>query len=351
MKKIWFPQRSKLDSTSSLLKNFMNYLNFPVSKYTIEKDTREHPDYPEKISLATIMQLLEKWGITYKGFRCGVENLKDIASPSILYITEPNSDKAGEFIMFYGLKENTIEYLNTRKGWVLEDLRDFSGKFNRVALSAISIEKGEEDFELKEKEYHAKKIADPDLNNIRIVDDFLTDEECDYIINLAQPLFKKSAVMDNENIIGHGRTSFSAELHVFPNNEILNSIRKKAAELIKMPENHFEFFQCVFYDPNQEYQSHYDTFDEKSERGKKTIEEGGQRKYTMLAYLNEDFEGGGTYFPYVDLFVQPKKRRVVIFNNLDENEKVIKPAFHAGLPVTIGRKYAINIWVRNKSCR
>lgn len=71
----------------------------------------------------------------------------------------------------------------------------------------------------------------------------------------------------------------------------------------------------------------------------------------MLAYLNDDFDGGATYFPNVDILVHPKKKRVVIFNNLDDNGKVIKTAFHAGLPVTKGRKYAVNIWVREKPIR
>ena len=118
-----------------------------------------------------------------------------------------------------------------------------------------------------------------------------------------------------------------------------------------MPENNFEFFQCLYYDPGQEYMNHYDTFDETSERGKKVVQETGQRKYTILAYLNDDFEGGGTYFPNLDLLVQPRKGRVVIFDNLDENGQVLKAAYHAGLPVTTGRKYAVNIWVRNKPMR
>ena len=41
-------------------------------------------------------------------------------------------------------------------------------------------------------------------------------------------------------------------------------------------------------------------------------------------------------------------RAVVI---IDENGKVLNAAFHAGLPVTTGRKYAINMWVRANPCR
>ncbi len=351
MEKKWYPQRNDFDATVALLKNFIHYLNFPVSKFTIEKDVEQHSDFPLNISLATFMMLLEKWGIKHKAFKCPLENLKDIASPSILFISDMNGIKTGSFIMFYSFKNNVVEYLDTRKGWVLEDIEEFGKKFGNVALSVQAINEGEVDFESKEKEYDNIKSTNPELKNIQIVEDFLTDTECEYIISLGKTGFKKSALMAETNIIGEGRTSYSAEFHVFPNDEILNGIRKKASELIKIPESHFEFFQCVSYEPKQEYQNHYDTFDETSERGAKEIATSGQRKYTMLAYLNDDFEGGGTYFPNLDLLVQPKKRSVVIFNNLDEKGNKIKAAFHAGLPVTIGRKYAINIWVRNKPFR
>lgn len=187
----------------------------------------------------------------------------------------------------------------------------------------------------------------PDLKNVTIHDDFLTDDECKYIIDLAETVFEPSKLMGEENFVGFGRNSRTAFL-MFREDKILNGIKKRASELIKLPESHFEFFQCVSYDPGQEYAHHFDTFDENTESGRKEIEEWGQRKYTLLAYLNDDFEGGCTQFPNLNLSVQPKKRSVIVFNNLDENEKVIGEAFHAGLPVTAGRKYAMNIWVRNK---
>jgi prolyl 4-hydroxylase len=182
---------------------------------------------------------------------------------------------------------------------------------------------------------------------LSVYDDFLTDDECKYIIELSEPLFAPSQLMGEENYVGFGRSSRTAFL-VFREDKILNDIRKRASELIKLPESHFEFFQCVSYDPGQEIQHHFDTFDERTESGRKEIESWGQRKYTLLAYLNDDFEGGNTVFPKLDLSVQPKKRSVVVFNNLDENDNVLGEAFHAGLPVITGRKYALNMWVRNK---
>ncbi|MGZ4044596.1 MAG: 2OG-Fe(II) oxygenase [Bacteroidia bacterium] len=350
MEKTWYPQRSELDGAAALLKNFIHYLKFPIAKSTIENDVVKHPDFPD-ISLATYMKLLEKWHIKHKAFKCQIGNLKDIVSPSILYVKE--GDK-GNFVMLHTVNINMIEYLDSRKGWTVEDLEEFSKKFAGVALSAFSLEEQwETDFEKKEQEYEFKRLSNPALKNIRIVDNFLTDGECEYIIKLSTPLFERSMFLyGDKRILDDRRTSFSAELHRHADDKVLLTIRKRASELLNIPENHFEHFQCVSYDKKQEIDHHYDTFDENSEGGRQIIKEGGQRKFTMLAYLNDDFEGGGTFFPDLNYMVNPKKGSVVIFNNLDENDKVLKnAAWHGGLPVTTGRKYAMNMWVRTKPCR
>jgi len=352
MQKPWFPQQNSADSPVALLKNFIYHIQFPVSRSTIEKDTKEYSGYPF-LSFGDMAKILERWGLKSVVYDCKLEQLNEIPIPSILFINEvAGGVKSGVFVLFFGVSGSIVEYLHTRKGWVLEHIDVFEKKWAKAALSLTeATSDGEADFEAKEHAYHKKWSTNPDLKHVQIIDDFLTKEECDYIIYLSKSKFQQSKLMAETNIHGYGRDSFSAELHVFPNDEILNSIRKKAAQLIKMPETHFEFFQCLYYDPGQEYQAHYDTFDESTERGKKVVFEKGQRKYTILAYLNDDFEGGGTYFPNLDLLVHPKKGRIVIFDNLDEKGKPLPASFHAGLPVTTGRKYAVNIWVRNKPCR
>lgn len=351
MEKPWFPQRNNKDAVTSLLKGFIFHLNHPISQVTIEKDVEGHKEFPF-LSNTTISEILERWGIKMVSYKWTKERIAELPPFSILFINEKEDDiQVGRFVMLFSFKGNIIEYLHPRRGWVLEHISEFSEKWSSSAMSVMEITNpnGEPDYEQKEADYNKAKYDNPELkNNVSVRDNFLSDEECKYIIDLAIPIFKKSRLMAEENIEAYGRNSNSAEFHIYPNDEILNGIRKRASKILELPESHFEFFQCVSYEPNQEYQNHYDTFDEESPRGKKEIEENGQRKFTMLAYLNDDFDGGATYFPNLDFMMRPKKGRVVIFNNLDENGKVLKAAYHAGLPVTEGRKFAVNIWVRNK---
>lgn len=353
MEKPWFPQRNFTDSSIALIKTLVTLLELKVSQPTIENRVKKHKEYPY-LTFEAMREILGTWGVNSVLHTVDLKSVGELPSLSILFINEMEGGvKMGHFVLFWALTNDIIEYLHPRKGWIKEDLSIFISKWPKLALSLVSIESQnvELDFDDKEAEYNKQKFENPELKNISVRDNFLSDDECDYLINLSNPLFKKSLLMEEKNIEGYGRTSFSAEFHVFPEDKILNGIRERAAKIINEPESHFEFFQCVSYETQQEYQNHYDTFDPNSERGKKEIEERGQRKYTLLAYLNDDFEGGGTYFPNVDILLHPKKGRVVIFKNIDDNGDIIKAAYHAGLPVSKGRKYATNIWVRNKPFR
>lgn len=355
MNKPWFPQRNELDATIALIKSLILHLQFPISQSTIESDTRSHKEYP-LFSDTAIIEIFGKWGIEMQSGMIKPELIGELPPFSFLFIEETERNiKSGQFVMLYSIQNNIVEYLHPRRGWVKEEQTEFMKKWSGAGIFILEITGGgEEDFEKKEKEYNEKKYSNPELKtNVKIVDDFLTDSECEYIINLATPLFQRSLFLYGDKaVLDEKRTSYSAELHIFPDDPVLNGIRKKASDLLNIPESHFEHFQCLSYDKSQEIDHHYDTFDANSEGGRRIIEEGGQRKYTMLAYLNEDFEGGATYFPDLDYLVIPKKRRVLIFNNLDEKGEVLKKAaWHGGLPITTGRKYAMNMWVRNKPCR
>ncbi len=348
MENPWFAQKNSSDAAIALVKNFIYQIKFQVSQATIEEDISRLKEFPF-ISFQNISAVLEKWGIKTIVYDWSTENLHQLPSPSILFIDEVNAGvEVGAFVMFTNAVNNNITYLHTRKGWVTELLTDFDLKWRKVALSILKIDtEGEPNFFEKETAYMERKKANPDLNHLRIKEDFLTDIECKHVIDLANTRFKRS-LLGEDRVEGEGRTSYTAELHECNNDPVLSAIRKKVSNFLGLPESHFEHFQCVSYALNQEYQPHFDTFDTKTEKGKKIVEESGQRKFTVLVYLNDDFEGGSTHFPVMDVLVKPKKRKAVIFDNLNDKGDVMPCALHAGLPVTSGKKIAMNIWVRNK---
>lgn len=93
-----------------------------------------------------------------------------------------------------------------------------------------------------------------------------------------------------------------------------------AVELKQHSETHF-----VRYSPGNYYRPHSDTGLNRSDR-----------YFTVICYLNDDFEGGRTSFPQLDYSVIPRTGKAVIF-----------PAtyLHCAEPVTSGEKYVLVSWL------
>ena len=73
-----------------------------------------------------------------------------------------------------------------------------------------------------------------------------------------------------------------------------------------------------------------------------------KRQLTAITYLNDDYEGGETFFPIKKIKVTPRKGRLLVWSNVDINGVEDSESLHAGLPVIDGTKYIAIIWIREK---
>jgi len=84
--------------------------------------------------------------------------------------------------------------------------------------------------------------------------------------------------------------------------------------------------QVIRYRPGGHYCAHADAALDQEDR-----------YVTVLCYLNDDFEGGQTTFPYLDnLSIQPESGKAVIFPST---------YIHRAEPVLSGEKFAIVTWL------
>ena len=68
-----------------------------------------------------------------------------------------------------------------------------------------------------------------------------------------------------------------------------------------------------------------------------------------LIYLNDVEQGGGTYFPNLDVLVESRKGRMLLFHNCHLGTTVRhENTLHGGLLVESGGKWACNFWFREK---
>jgi len=72
----------------------------------------------------------------------------------------------------------------------------------------------------------------------------------------------------------------------------------------------------------------------------------GPRILTFFLYLNDDYEGGGTRFSYLDFTSTPKRGMLLAWSNF-QNDLQSKDdwTWHEALPVTKGMKHGANTWI------
>lgn len=176
----------------------------------------------------------------------------------------------------------------------------------------------------------------------------LSDEECDELIQLAQPKLSRSLTVDNQtggDEVNPARTSDG----MFFNrgeNALCERIERRLAELVRWPYENGEGLQVLRYRNGAQYVPHYDYFDPTQPGTPKILARGGQRVGTIVMYLRTPERGGATVFPDIGLEVAPIKGSAVFFS-YDRPHPDTK-TLHGGAPVTLGEKYVATKWMRER---
>lgn len=176
----------------------------------------------------------------------------------------------------------------------------------------------------------------------------LSDEECDALMEAARPRLRRSltvATKTGGEEINADRTS-QGMFFQRGESDLVRRIDARIAKLVNWPEVNGEGIQVLQYVAGTEYKPHYDYFDP-AEPGTPTIlQRGGQRVGTVVMYLSEPDNGGGTVFPDVQLTVAPKRGNAVFFSydRADPSTRTL----HGGAPVTAGEKWIATKWLRER---
>ena len=201
-----------------------------------------------------------------------------------------------------------------------------------------------------------KKIADNVIMHsadpiLYVVNDFLSNDECDAFVEASEGKLKPSTVIGPDQAIQHeSRTSENCWID-HSANDVVHEVSKRFSILVQMPIRNAEQYQLVYYKKGTEYKPHFDSFDYETEDGKKNWEPGGQRMITVIAYLNDVEEGGETGFPELGINIPPKKGDAVVFHNTmisdaQTHQKINPKSLHGGMPVIKGEKWMVNLWFR-----
>lgn len=190
---------------------------------------------------------------------------------------------------------------------------------------------------------------------------FLSKEECEYLINLARPHMVKSTVVDSKtgkSKDSRVRTSSGMFLRR-GRDKVIKNIEKRIADYTFIPVEHGEGLQVLHYEEGQKYEPHYDYFLDDF-----NTKNGGQRIATVLMYLSDVEEGGETIFPAAKgnfssragwnelsecgkkgLAVKAKMGDALLFWSMRPDASLDPSSLHGGCPVIKGNKWSSTKWM------
>jgi prolyl 4-hydroxylase len=203
---------------------------------------------------------------------------------------------------------------------------------------------------------HTNETADYQLGPwVLVLDNFVSAKEAKRIIHTGADIgyARSLGVAEKNNEAGKAqgsvttsRTSTTAWCNeLCDDNPLVTEVVNRIEMVTQIPQNNSEDLQFLRYEPGQFYKTHNDYIPGELKRVQ------GVRILTVFLYLSDVEEGGGTNFPVLDLTVEPKRGRVLIWPSvLDEDPHQVDPRTnHQALEVIKGKKFGANAWLHQRS--
>lgn len=189
-----------------------------------------------------------------------------------------------------------------------------------------------------------------DKADIYTLEKFLTDEECNKIMEISDTKLIPSKISTSDSEPDkYFRTNLTCQLSTITNIEhrnFIQSINEKICDYMGIKDSYSEGIQAQKYTVGQEFKVHTDFFTPGTKEFKNHCTRQGNRTWSLMIYLNNTEVGGETEFPRISAKFFPKKGMAIIWNNLYENGCGNHNTLHAGKPIIKGTKYIITKWFR-----
>lgn len=174
---------------------------------------------------------------------------------------------------------------------------------------------------------------------------FLGQKECQAIIDLVPNLtFTQGRVrIDGKHQINVAQRNALTHIIRAQDPVILTSLLTKMAGWLQLPNVEWiESGLLVHYPLGGEFKQHTDMVVTKDNQGKVT-----NRVATVIVYLNNDYEGGNTVFPYKDITVKPAVGKALLFQYNYQNQAMNSMTVHVGNKVHHGNKFVLIFFIRD----
>jgi hypothetical protein len=187
---------------------------------------------------------------------------------------------------------------------------------------------------------------------IRKIENFASEAVCAWLIERARSKLGRARTYDietGEGVVEDSRTNSEADFNIVESDLILILLRARIATATGLPPAVMELTKVLHYDVGQQFSPHFDFIDPATPGMAREMEARGQRLVTFLMYLNDDYEGGETYFPALGLRHRGRKGDALLLANVDRVGNPDRRTLHAGLAPTRGEKWLLSQWIRDRT--
>ena len=117
---------------------------------------------------------------------------------------------------------------------------------------------------------------------------------------------------------------------------------------MNLPIENGEGFQVLHYPKGALSTPHFDFLVPSNPANQASIARSGQRKSSLVIYLNDVEDGGETAFPALGWSILPQRGNAVYFEYANSRGQVDHHSLHAGNAVTSGEKWVATKWMRER---
>lgn len=205
------------------------------------------------------------------------------------------------------------------------------------------------------KMYSYRNIFKQMQVQIKLIDNFISTEECDQLIKRGSPRLIKAGVAGSNGKSEYSQARKAKSASVEPKRgskekDILADLQDRILAFTNEVTGYDlhiegqEGFSVIKYDANgDEYTQHCDGACDG------TIHKAGGRVATMVLYCKVAEKGGQTTFTNADVVVVPKQGQASFFSYMGEDRVMDEAELskHSGCPIIEGEKWIATMWMRD----
>jgi prolyl 4-hydroxylase len=186
---------------------------------------------------------------------------------------------------------------------------------------------------------------------VRSYPQFVSPAMCRWFIENARGRLSRALVyeaLSREVMAKPTRTNTAAVFDLVATDFLFVLAQLRMSACLGVPLRQFEALTVLHYDEGEEITDHYDFVDPNLPSYAQEIAEKGDRVVTFLVYLNDDYRGGETAFPRLDLSHKGSRGEGLFFVN-SEHGRADTRTLHAGRTPVGGEKWIVSQFIRDRA--